>query len=323
MQVLAGVDIGGTKCAVCVAAPGEPPRLLEKRKIPTPATPNAALHTLVTLLEELCSAHPDWKLIAIGISCGGPLDGARGLISGPPNLPGWNRVDCFTPFRAKFKVPIALQNDADACALAEWHWGAGQGCQSMIFLTFGTGMGAGLILGGKLYVGASNLAGEAGHIRLAARGPVGYGKPGSFEGFCSGGGIAALGRAMASRALNEGRVPAFCPSLTSLDSINAQKIGIAAQNGDLLAQKIMRISGQHLGKALAILIDLLNPERIVIGSIYARQQALLEPAMRQALRLECLPDAYNACRILPAQLDETIGDYASLSVARHALQSDT
>src|SRR5690606_15592063 len=140
-------------------------------------------------------------LAAIGISCGGPLDSRRGVILSPPNLPGWDRIPVVEVFQQAFKVPVALQNDANAGALAEWLWGAGRGSHNMIFLTFGTGMGAGLILNGQLYSGTNDLAGEVGHIRLAPDGPVGYGKAGSFEGFCSGGGIKQLATDRAKMAL--------------------------------------------------------------------------------------------------------------------------
>lgn len=321
MNVIGGIDIGGTKCAVSIAECGTVPRLIAKRKIETKGSPSEILSGLAMLLQELLALYPDAQLKAIGISCGGPLDAAQGVILSPPNLPGWDEIDCFTPFRNLFSVPIALQNDADACALAEWKWGAGQGCRNMIFLTFGTGMGAGLILNGRLYTGACNMAGELGHIRLAGSGPAGYGKSGSFEGFCSGGGIARLSQSMALDAIHRGEPAAFCPGFSSLAGITAKTAGEAAENGDALAKSVYNISGRYLGYGLSILIDLLNPERIVIGSIYKRQQKLLEPEMRRILESECLPLSLASCSIVPAKLGEEIGDYACLSVASYALDS--
>lgn len=270
---------------------------------------------MVTLEHVLQDEHPEERLQAIGISCGGPLDSRSGLVLSPPNLPGWDKVNCITPVRERFGVPVGLQNDANACALAEWQWGAGQGCENMIFLTFGTGLGAGLILNGRLYSGTNDMAGEAGHIRLADDGPVGYGKAGSFEGFCSGGGIAQLARQRAAIALNEGNPPAFCPSTRDLDAITAQKVGEAARLGDRLALDIFETVGKRLGSGLAILVDLLNPERIVIGSIYGRQQSLLEPVVMEVLAREALPLSLGVCRVMSAGLGENVGDYASLSVA--------
>ncbi len=214
---LAGLDIGGTKCAVSLGRLGGGEiELVARTSFPTPPTPAETLVRLAAALAELLAANPGEPLTAIGISCGGPLDSGRGLILGPPNLPGWDHVDVLSPFRQRFAVPAALQNDANAGALAEWQWGAGRGLQNVLFLTFGTGMGAGLILGGRLYAGTNDLAGEVGHLRLADEGPIGYGKAGSFEGFCSGGGIAHLARGMAERAIRAGRSPPSAPPWTTL-----------------------------------------------------------------------------------------------------------
>src|SRR5690606_30850007 len=213
-----------------------------------------------------------------------------------------------------FSAPVALQNDANAGAVAEWLWGAGKGCRNMIFLTFGTGMGAGLILNGQLYSGTNDMAGEVGHIRLAEDGPVGYGKAGSFEGFCSGGGIQRLAMSRAEAALKAGYAPSFCPTEADLPAITAEKVSLS---DDPLAAEIFETVARRLGQGLAILIDILNPQRIIIGSIYVRQRARLEATMRLVLQQEALPNALAVCEILPAGLGEAIGDYAALAVARY------
>ena len=316
---MAGIDIGGTKCAVSLGRlTAEGVEVIGKRRFLTPPSPSETLQTLSDALADLLREHSDETLTAIGVSCGGPLDSRAGLILSPPNLPGWDRVDVITPFRERFGAPVALQNDANACALAEWRWGAGRGCRNMIFLTFGTGMGAGLILDGRLYTGTNDMAGEVGHLRLEHDGPVGYGKAGSFEGFCSGGGIAHLARTMAEERLRAGRPPAFCPTPEDAPNVTAEKVGQAAQQGDLLALEVFEIVARQLGRGLALLVDLLNPERIVIGSIYARQRSLLEPITLQVLREEALPISWAVCQIVPAGLGESVGDLASLSVAVEA-----
>ncbi|MBD2865260.1 ROK family protein [Paenibacillus oceani] len=322
MRLLGGVDIGGTKCAVSIGRETEAGiDILGKIGFPTPASPGETMERLGEAMAELIDRTGGEGPEAIGISCGGPLDSRAGFILSPPNLPGWDRIDCVTPLRDRFDAPVALQNDANACALAEWKWGAGRGMNHMIFLTFGTGLGAGLILNGRLYAGASDMAGEAGHIRVAPDGPVGYGKAGSFEGFCSGGGIARLARAEAEAAISRGQPPSFCPTLPSLDDITAKSVGEAAVQGDPLAVRLFETVGRKLGRGLAVLVDLLNPEAIVIGSIYARQRALLEPYALEELRKEALPLSLEACRIVPAALGESVGDYAGLSVALNALES--
>jgi glucokinase len=208
-----------------------------------------------------------------------------------------------------------LQNDANACALAEWKFGAGKGTQNMVFLTFGTGMGGGLILSGRLYSGTNDLAGEVGHIRLADDGPEAYGKKGSFESFCSGSGIAQLARKMAGEKYALNQSVRFCKSVDKIDDISARDVADAAFAGDTDAIEILKLSGEYLGKGLSIIIDIINPERIVIGSIYERCRQFIEPACIEVVRREALNPASAVCKIVPAALGEAVGDYASLSVA--------
>ncbi|MFB9278629.1 ROK family protein [Cohnella cellulosilytica] len=320
---LGGIDIGGTKCAAVLGKDtGDGIDIAAKSVFPTPGSPQAALTALGDALERLLREQRAADLRAIGISCGGPLDSAAGLVLSPPNLPGWDRIDVVAPFKERFGIPVGLQNDANACALAEWKWGAGRGTRNMIFLTFGTGMGAGLILDGRLYTGTNDMAGEVGHMRLEPDGPEGYGKRGSFEGFCSGGGIAQLAGSMALDWLRSGRATRLCSGEAEAAGITAREVGEAAREGDELALDVMRTAGRQLGRGLAVLVDILNPERIVIGSIYARQRALLEPEMLEQLRREALALPLGVCRVVPSGLGEQVGDAASLSVARHALGLD-
>jgi glucokinase len=336
LDIIAGIDIGGTKCAVSFGAAmgeaggaaydsaggdGAKPRILDRVEFATPhENPDAARDRFIRIIREK-TEREGFRLLSVGISCGGPLDSRRGLILSPPNLPLWDEFDCVGAIREAFRVPAVIQNDADASALAEWKWGAGRGYANIIFLTCGTGMGAGLILNGRLYTGACNMAGEAGHIRLTGEGPDGYGKRGSFEGFCSGGGIARLGRTEAEKALSQGRPPRFCPGPEYLSSINAQNIALAAEQGDSVAAFIYQTAGRRLGQGIAVLIDLLNPDIIILGSIYVRQQAVLEGPMREEIAREALSASAAVCRIVPAELGEQVGDYAALSVAAAALEA--
>ena len=179
-----GLDIGGTKCALVIG--DRTGKVLARWQVAT-ADYGADWQRLINdLLKNAEGIYT--RPLAAGVSCGGPLSSARGVIMSPPNLPGWDDVHIVEWLQNRLSVPAFLQNDANACALAEWQFGAGRGCKNMVFLTFGTGMGAGLILDGRLYAGTNDMAGEAGHMRLAPDGPEGYGKRGSFEGFCSGGG---------------------------------------------------------------------------------------------------------------------------------------
>lgn len=321
IPVLAGLDIGGTKCAVVLGVEDEKGiTLIAKQSFPTPNTPDLALLIMMNELEKLLMERKGLELKAIGISCGGPLDSKKGLILSPPNLPDWDRIDVLSPLRDHFQVPVSVQNDANACALAEWKWGAGKGTNNMIFLTFGTGMGAGFILDGRLYTGTNDMAGEVGHVRLENNGPIGYGKAGSFEGFCSGGGIARLAQMMTNEWLTQGKTTSICSCQEEITTITAKTVGEAAQAGDALANEIYKIVGQKLGRGLALLVDMLNPERIVIGSIYLRQEELLRPIVMEELRKEALSYSLDVCTVVPSGLKESVGDLAALSVAKYGLE---
>jgi glucokinase len=309
-----GFDIGGTKCAVVTALwNGKTINISKKKSIPTDHSISAyqMLDRLFDLADSLIDKTPD----KVGISCGGPLDSTRGIIMSPPNLPGWDNIEIVRYTENHYNVPTKLQNDANACALAEWKFGAGLGCENMIFLTFGTGLGAGLILNGKLYEGTNGNAGEVGHIRLEKDGPIGYCKRGSFEGFCSGGGIAQLGYVMALECAKNGTYPLYFKEGMSQNDITAKSIADAAAKGDPTALEVYCISGEYLGKGLSLLIDILNPEKIVIGGVFMRSSALLIPTMNKVLKEEALPESMQVCEIVPAELSENIGDIAALALA--------
>lgn len=310
---MVGFDIGGTKCAVSVGEVqnGEL-RILQKRKIPTDlsVSPYEMIDRLCGLAEEMTD-----DLSLIGISCGGPLDAARGVILSPPNLPGWDEVAIVSYLQKRYGAAVCLENDANACAVAEWRFGAGRGTKNMIFLTFGTGLGAGLILDGKLYRGTCGNAGEVGHVRLARSGPVGFGKAGSFEGFASGGGLAQMGRAAALEALRAGKPLAWCKTEAEVAEVSAARLAKAAKAGDGAALRIWRAAARRLGQGLALLVDILNPELIVIGSVYVRAEALLRDEMLRVMKKECLAASLACVTVVGAGLGEALGDYAALSLA--------
>ena len=322
MQIIVGIDIGGTKSAVSFAENIDGHITFLDKVIRPTQTENyqTAFTEYIHIIQDKLKKHPQWDLCAIGISCGGPLNAEKGIILAPPNLPMWKDADIFTPLKKAFGVPVMLQNDADACALAEWSMGAGKGTKNMIFLTFGTGMGAGLILNNELYSGTTSMSGEVGHVRLEKDGPFGHGKYGSFEGFCSGGGIANLGRMKAEEALEKGKKPAFCRNREELSSVSCKTIAEALKEDDDTAKEIFQIVAEHLGTGISILIDLLNPEMIVIGSIYVRQQSALEETMKEMIKQEALSTSAKVCRIVPSSLGEMIGDYAAVSVGMKAYQ---
>ena len=313
MRIL-GFDIGGTKCAVITADwDGENVTLLNKEKCPTDHSihPTKMIDKLIEMADGILDCPPD----AIGISCGGPLDSKRGVIMCPPNLPDWDNIEIVKQVESHYDVPTHLQNDANACAVAEWKFGAGKGADNVVFLTFGTGLGAGLILDGKLYSGTNDNAGEVGHIRLDNFGPVGFGKAGSFEGFCSGNGIAQLGYTKALEMAQSGKYPMYFKKGMTAADVNAKTVADAADAGDPTAIEVYRICGEYLGRGLSVIIDILNPQVIVIGSIFARSHNLLWEATKAQIDKEALSLAADCCKVVPAKLGEHIGDYAAVATA--------
>jgi len=317
-KIYAGIDIGGTKCAVILAQTDENSiDILKKEKFATEkdGDPYKIIERFCEILEEM-KKNADYE--AIGISCGGPLDSKTGTVKRPPNLPTWDDVPICSIISQRMGVPVYLRNDADACAVAEWKYGAGIGCENMVFLTFGTGFGAGLILGGRLYSGSSDRAGEIGHVRSARLGPVGYGKQGSFEGFCSGGGIAQLGYTIGLAHYQNGEKPAYWSS--NRDEINAKTIADAADRGDKAGIEVYATCGKKMGEALSVLVDVLDPQKIVIGGIYPRSTELILPHMLPVIERECLPGVLERCQFVPAKLGEQIGDFAAICIAQEGEQ---
>lgn len=303
-----GIDIGGTKCAVVLGdAEG---RIVKKIKFET-TDKEETISRIFNAVGEISGFE------RIGISCGGPLDEENGIILSPPNLPGWDEVHIVDMLVERFGVPTRIMNDANACAVAEWRFGAGMGTKNMVFLTFGTGLGAGLILDGKLYSGSCGFAGEVGHIRLSDYGPAGYGKCGSFEGFCSGGGLRELGRGLAREYIQRGEIPSFVAN-SSIESFTVADMAGAARMGDDCALEAFEICGKMLGKGLSIICDMLNPDAVVIGSIYERCRDLLEKNTLKWLRQEALPAVSGHVKVLPAALGDKIGDLAAIAVAMDA-----
>lgn len=295
MDYIIGYDIGGTKCAASIGAVEEKITLLGRYEVPTTKDPIETLSRLEEQTRAWIAAYP---VSAIGVSCGGPLDSKKGQLYQVANLPGWDNFKIVEYLEQKFEKKTYLQNDANACALVEWKFGAGKGCRNMVFITMGTGLGAGLILDGKLYCGTNDNAGEVGHIRLAEDGPLGFGKKGSFEGFCGGNGIARLAERMGGK-----------PGVTT------KELAMAAKAGDAFAKSVFEKSGEMLGRGLSVLIDVLNPEKIVIGGIFMRSGELLIPSMERVLKEECISFSLGVCKVLPAALSENVGDYAAISCA--------
>jgi len=310
VNVSIGIDIGGTKCALSVGeCSADSVKILHREEFATKGLSwQEVLEEFGKRIDKFLTS--GWEAASplavtnIGISCGGPLDSKRGVVLSPPNLPGWDDVPVVKFFADRYGVPVHLQNDANACAYAEWKFGAGRGTKNMVFMTFGTGLGAGIIIDGKLYSGTNDNAGEIGHIRLAPKGPVGYNKEGSAEGFCSGAGMTKLAFI---RAKEQG--------IELPDDFSTKELFRRIDEGDAFCLSVFKESAAHLGMVLSYVIDILNPEVIVLGGVFMRQQERFLREIAPILEREALPFASRVCRITGAGLSENIGDYAALAVA--------
>ncbi len=310
-----GVDIGGTKCAVILARNEK--EIVARREQATRAEdgPEKIVTQLIGLAKEILGAarlKPD-AIEGIGISCGGPLDTKTGLVYSPPNLPGWDAVPVRAIFENAFpNVRIVLENDANATALAEWRFGAGRGAQNMVYVTMGTGIGAGIILDSRLYRGANDLAGEVGHQTILINGPkCGCGKRGCLEALASGPAIARL----AQESLQYGRGKGLIESAGGkVNDITARHVIEAAKASDAFSVRILEEAGTYMGIGLANLIQILNPEAIVLGTIAIHAGDLILEPVRKAVSEYAWERAASACRIVPAELGDRAQDMAAISL---------
>jgi glucokinase len=307
-QHILGLDIGGTKTAVVLGSLGG--QILDRSEFATRPERgfSAAFSQLCETVRQVRfrADHSGESPCAVSVSIGGPLEIEPGIIHSPPNLPGWDDIPLKDLLAEQTSLPVHVEHDGNAGALAEWYFGAARGARNVVFLTMGTGFGGGLILNGDLYRGTCDLAGEVGHLRIAAEGPMAFGKAGSWEGLCGGNGIARLA------------VERF-PTRWRAGELTARELVELARGGDADALAIWDEVGRHLGRGLAILIDVLNPEVIVIGSLAVRLGELVLGPAREEVKREALPGAVAACRVVPAALEERLGDVASLCAAIRAL----
>jgi glucokinase len=294
-----GLDIGGTKTAVVAGTrAGE---VLESRvhAMSATATFEQSWDAIRRLADDIILERGRPGII--GVSIGGPLDTHNGVVLSPPNLPGWDAIPLRTMCEAHFGVRTHVEHDARTGALAEWMFGAARGARHVAFLTFGTGLGCGLIIDGRLHRGAADSAGEVGHWRMAQRGPTAFGKAGSWEAFASGAGLPRLARHLYPRRA----WPA---------DLNAEMLIGLARDGDAVAGRVVEAAAVWLGRGIAYLVDLLDPEIVVLGSLAVRAGDLFLPTASRTVRLETLPRTHG-CRIVVAGLGEHLGDVAALSAA--------
>lgn len=301
-DLVAGVDIGGTQCSVNLAHFSTSGlELLVRQQFATDVQrgPDAIVSDIERRLRDLLSDSP--TPVMVGVSCGGPLDPDLGVIKSPPNLPGWDDIPLAERLQSSLGIPCVVENDANAGAVAEWSVDAGRRVDNLVFLTFGTGLGAGMIVGGEIYRGAGGLAGEVGHWRLGGEtGPSNYGKQGSFQGFCSGTGIVEWYRHWRGAAPDR--------------SVSAEMLADRARTGDLVAKRVFDQAAHQLGRGIAMLIDAFAFEVVVIGGIFVYANDLLQAGMEDVLAAEAHPKLLENCTVRQARLAALLGSYASCFV---------
>lgn len=250
-------------------------------------------------------------IAGVGAMAAGPLDLARGVITTPPNLPGWQDVPLRDMLRQAFGLPVLLENDANAQAYGEYRFGAGKGARNLLFVTVSTGIGGGIVMDGRIYHGASGAAGEVGHLPLDPAGPpCGAGHPGDLEAMASGLAIAREARA----ALQRGRCPVLRRLAAEGREVSAETVAEAAALGDADAAEIIERSGRYLGMGLAGLVNVLNPDTVVLGGGLTNiGDRYLAPA-REELARRAFPQALADVRVAIGSLGERAGALGAVAL---------
>jgi glucokinase len=317
-----GVDIGGTKIGICIGT--FEGRFIARRRLQTKVDEGEArvldevVRSAYDILNEAGLTLKD--VLGIGVSAPGPLDPREGVLFSAPNLPGWRNVPLRGIFEEAFGVPVYVENDANASALAEWWFGAGKGCKHMIFLTMSTGIGGGMILDGRLYRGSTFNAGEVGHQVVLPDGPLcGCGKRGCLEALCSGGGIARRLKGCVRR----GETLMWDMVRGDLDRLSAKVLTDAVRKGDPFAKEFLDETLRYLAQGLANLVFILNPEMIVLGTIVAKEPDLFLEPLRRLMKEMVWDEHLKGLEVVSARLGDEIGDYASFSIVLNELNSTT
>jgi len=313
--LLAGLDLGGTKIGLSLGT--REGVLLSAEQLPTDPARDAAdlLGEAWGRLVRMADALERGAPLALGVAAPGPLSYREGCLLEVPNMPRWQHFPLQAWLAEHVPCPSAFMNDANAGVLAEALWGAARGADTAVFLTMSTGMGAGLWIGGRVHEGTLALAGEVGHLRLAADGPVGFGKRGSVEGFCSGPGLVQLAASERLRLAQIGR----STRLADIDALTPQDVCRLAAEGDVGALAAVDRAAEALGQLCAVLVDILNPDVIVLGTIGTAWFDLFEPRARRVLEAEALGPAARHVVIRPSGLPAR-GDQAALAVAARRLE---
>ena len=310
------IDLGGTKILAALVSVKN--KVVAREYQPTLADggQRAVIDRIFETIDRLLgkSGIKASRLEAIGIAAAGAIDSAKGLVTSSPHLPDWRDVALKQIVARRYKVDAFIINDASAAALGEHRLGAGRGVGNLVYLTVSTGIGGGIIINGRLYLGSSGSAGELGHMTIDVNGRRDKcGNIGCLELLASGTAIAEEAR----RRLKEGQTSALKQiAAGGIESITAEDVAAAAQSGDLLSREVIHQAAHYLGVGMVNIVNIFNPDMIIVGGGVARMgELLLEPA-RQVVLKRAFELPARAVRIVTAQLGDDVGVLGAALFAR-------
>jgi len=310
LPVLA-IDLGGTKMITALIS--NKGQMLVREYCSTLADegPESVIKRIFSAIDHLLSLRniSSSQLNSISIASAGVIDMEKGIITSSPNLPGWYDIPLRGILEEKYKVNTFLINDANAAALAEHRFGAGKGVNNLIYITVSTGIGGGIIVNGELYLGSSGGAGEIGHTTVDVNGTrCNCGNIGCLEVLASGTAVAKE----AIRRVSHGEKSSLTEMAEGkIENITAEQVSLAAQDGDSLALEVIGKAAIYLGAGMVNLVNLFNPEMIIVGGGMAKMGDLLLNPVRQVVKEKAFKLPAQAVRIVPAQFGDDAGVFGA------------
>ncbi len=306
---IVGADIGGTKIAAGIVDR----KGVISTQIRTPMVANrdadAALAAVVSAINALLAIVPgsEHLIAGIGICAPGPLDPATGVVINPPNLPCWRNFPLVAEIEKAYRVPVKMENDANAAALAESYWGAGRGYRHIFYTSLGTGIGTGIVFDGRIYNGRTGAAAEGGHMSIDYRGPLcGCGKPGCIEILAAGPAIARRARAkLAAQKHPQSIMLDFANGV--VDAVTSEMVGKAHAAGDPLAQEVLLETVDLLSLWLSNIVDLLEPDVVIIGGGVADMLAPFFADISNGIAKYCINSRCREIPVIKAHYGEDAG----------------
>jgi glucokinase len=314
-QPVLTVDLGGTKMIVAIIS--ENGEVIARQQLPTLADqgPQAVIKRMVSGMDQFLKGTnlSPAQLSAICLATAGIIDVKNGIVTDSPNLPGWKNLALRSIVEEKYRLKTFLINDADAAALGEHRFGVGRGIDTLVLLTLGTGIGGGIVINGKLYLGATVSAAEIGHMVVDANGPrCACGRNGCLETLASGTAVARE----AISSINRGEKSSLTDIVAGkTEAITAEAVYLAAKDGDSLSLESIARATYYLGIGVVNLVNIFNPEMVVMGGGMAGMGGLLLDPVADMVKKEAFPLMARSVRIVPAQLGNDAGVFGAAAFA--------